>query len=69
MKIEVEINPEEHHLMKKIGVKEAYKLLEEVYGVLWCESSYDPTNEQLQKFCKPLAGKMMRANDILEFKT
>ena len=43
-------------------------LLNEIYSVLYTEAYYDPTNEQLQKFAKPLADKMKEINDMVCFK-
>ena len=47
---------------------EAMRLLEEVYGVLWTETYYDPYNEDTRNFARPLAEKMREANLILRFK-
>jgi hypothetical protein len=48
---------------------ETRKLLAEVYGSLWMEAYYDPTyGEVSQKFAAPLADKMQKANERLQFK-
>ncbi len=48
--------------------EEAMQLLNEVYGVLWCEAFRDPTNLKLNAFAVPLARKMSTANKLLHFK-
>ena len=46
----------------------AMDLLRQVYGRLWGEAHYDPTNKSTQQFAEPLAKLMGEANDILKFK-
>ena len=48
--------------------EEAMKLLRDVYGSLWIEAYYDPTNEMTRRFAQPLADKMRDANKVLGFK-
>ena len=48
---------------------EAHKLLNDIYGTLWCEAYYDPTyGEVTRNFAKPLADKMTQLNKLLKFK-
>lgn len=47
---------------------EERKLLSEVFGQLWTEAYYDPTNESTRKFAQPLADKMSELNKLLGFK-
>jgi hypothetical protein len=49
-------------------LEDAAKLLAEVYGVLWTEVCYDPTNEHTREFAKPLLDKMAEANKLLGFR-
>jgi len=46
----------------------AMGLLREVYSALWIEGCYDGRTEELAKFAKPLAVKMMEINKELGFK-
>lgn len=47
---------------------EALTILHDLYQVLWCEAFYDPTNEETQKFARPISVKMTRLNELLRFK-
>ena len=49
--------------------KEVVSILRNIYGSLWIEAYYDPTNKTIQEFATPLAKKMSRLNEILAFKT
>jgi hypothetical protein len=46
---------------------QASALLEEVYQQVYIEAYYDPTNQQLREFAKPLADKMGEVRKILRF--
>lgn len=48
---------------------EAMKLLNDVFGSLWMEAYYDPTNDATRTFAAPLADKMSKLNSILGFKS
>lgn len=68
IKFENEIDTQDYGLVQIGNLKEANKLLHDVYQVLWCEAYYDPTNDLIMKFAKPLADKMTEANKILGYK-
>lgn len=68
MELKVEINPEEHGVIPQHDVKEMFSLLNSLYCDIWCESSYDPCNEDTRKFAKKMLPNITRLNDILKFK-
>ena len=47
---------------------EAVRLLRDVYGALWIEAYYDPYNDYMREWAKPLADKMQRLNELYGFK-
>ena len=69
MKLEFDIVPQEHGLMPQKNVEEAFKAIHDLYGDIWCEACYDPTNEDYRKFARRLLPKIEKANEILGFKT
>ena len=48
--------------------QEAKELLSDLYGVLWMEAFYDPSNEITKAWARRHVGKMKRLNEILGFK-
>lgn len=48
--------------------EEPLRLLCDVYHRLWAEAYYDPFNELLREFAKPLCDKMEQANAKLRFR-
>lgn len=46
----------------------AYRYLATVYGKIWVEVCYDPTNEHIRKFATGLLDDMKKANALLGFK-
>ena len=42
--------------------------LHELYGLIWVEASYDPTNDETAKFARKLLPHIKKLNDKLGFK-
>lgn len=66
--IEVLINGKRYVPVEFSQHDKVIKLLNEVYSRLWVEAYYDPYNDQMQKFARPLADYMSEINCIIGFK-
>ena len=54
--------------VRQTNLVEGKRLLCELYGKIWCEACYDPTNRERQAFASELLPLIKQANDLLEFK-
>ena len=68
LETKIKIDLTEHNLIKQENLKEAFKLLHDLYGEIWCEACYDPTNKQYQEFANKLLPYISKANKLLGFK-
>ena len=69
MKVEIDID--EHQFGLACTPEEMQtlcKALSKLYGHIWCEAVYDPTNESTKKLCAEMLPLIQQANKILHFK-
>lgn len=69
MKVEVEIDETAlGFLAKAEDIPVLMRALGELYGIVWCEACYDPTNASTEAFARRLLPHIQQANTILQFK-
>jgi len=68
MQITIDIDEHKHDLVNQQDLMQAKTLLAKLYGEIYIEACYDPSNEDTKTYAEGLLPTIQELNKILHFK-